>query len=297
MQEIDRRTFAFGSGLLALGCARSAFSQTAALTRKVSVSSVSWIHGAALPDLSLADGIKALNTASWPLKVMVGLVGTSNNAPADVLPIDFQTKRDYRAFTMFDLGVNGNIERSIIDGGFTPPIDKSKLPALVRRFVPDDTNYYPGEYSPISMIRKGVLSEATTIDKPEGYEILVSSIIKFRAGKHTDELGVNKAESPYHVPWVWCEHALFRKGNSLRLIANGSRFPSHAWYLDGKKVLELRQASVTVSANEIAFTKGASANVPQPPASDDKQKGRIDNHAYTIPAKDAAPISFDIILT
>ena len=61
-------------------------------------------------------------------------------------------------------------------------------------------------------------------------------MVKFRAGKHTDDVGVNTVGAPFHVPWVWCEVLATLAAGKIKLYGRSSVFPSHAWYLDGKRV-------------------------------------------------------------
>lgn len=246
------------------------------------VVSVSWIDSEGLPALSLVDALGAL-VGNWPFKVMVGLVGTQNPRPPSTLPENFRTGKQFRAICGYDIGSDGAVSNEIIDPGYTPPIDKQKLPALVQLGpIPDDPNFYAGESSGLSGIVIGKLHTASTLSVPSGHEVLASALIKFRAGAHTNSVGIKDAGSPYHVPWVWCEHALIKQDDEIRLIANGSRFPSHAWYVDGKLVGSLIQKPLKLSEEEPALSSGVAAGEELGPAALDNASGPISSHPNSV---------------
>jgi hypothetical protein len=47
----------------------------------------------------------------------------------------------------------------------------------------------------------------SALNPPPGERLLVNGLIRFRAGKHTDDVGV-AIGSPYHMPCVWNEFAV-----------------------------------------------------------------------------------------
>jgi hypothetical protein len=64
---------------------------------------------------------------------------------------------------------------------------------------------------------------------PVDETVLVNAVIKFRAGQHTDSIGIQNVGSPFHVPWVWCELLRTHRFGTFTLYGRGSVFPSHAW--------------------------------------------------------------------
>ena len=103
---------------------------------------------------------------------------------------------------------------------------------------------HQGEYSPLSVVRTEARHPNTAISTvPTTETVLVDSLIKFRAGKNTDDVGINKVGAPYHVPWVWCELVLTFGNGQFKMYGRGSIFPSHAWYFNNSQVNAVRQAS------------------------------------------------------
>lgn len=255
----------------------------AVLSRALTITSVSWIDSEGLPELTYEDGIKALFFSNWPFRVMVGLVGTSNPRPPNPLPAEFRAGKQFRALLRYHVRTDATLSDMVIDPGYTPPIDPTKLPVAMRLKVPRDHNYYSGESSAISKIVRGRLHPASSLRVPQGATVLVSALLKFRAGSHTDSVGIKEALSPYHVPWVWCEHALIARDDRLFLLANGSRFPSHAWYIDGVQLGSVIQTPIKISEEEPALSTGQSAETASAGAAvDDMLTGAIDTHQFTI---------------
>ena len=110
---------------------------------------------------------------------------------------------------------------------------------------------------------------ASSLEIPEGAEVLSSALIKFRMGEENNSLLTGKFSplllltplrlkvgSPFHAPWVWCEHAVIRQGDTVKLLASGSHFPSHAWYVNGEKVGTALQETVRISKDEPILSTG-----------------------------------------
>jgi hypothetical protein len=151
-----------------------------------------------------------------------------------------------------------------------------------------------------------------------GETMLVNGLIKFRAGENTDRIGVHSVGCPFHVPWVWCEMALTWNGSRFRLHGRGSIFPTHHWYLGGRRVASVEQVGdssfpsfpatvwppahipapvprisiprpLTINVNALqlypVLSKGAPASGPQTPLSGDRSRsGAVDGHPNTVAA-------------
>jgi hypothetical protein len=294
----------------------------------IKVGTVSWISGKVNPMLTAAQA--AVLSPDWVPKTYLGLVGTSNSAPPASLSDfkAFQAKKDFRALTYCHLSFdadpvthaisNFKVHDAVHDPGWTPPFKVRNWPSTALSF---DTNIYSfawhqGEASPLSVVNTQSRHKNTMLKAlPPDETVLVNGLIKFRAGKHTDDIGVNSVKSPYHVPWVWCELLVTYFKGAIKLYGQGSVFPSHAWYLNGtqvKTVAELADASFPLKAacisqpsaanplapkiclptNEIEVTSlklykvlatGASASGAQPPASGDASRsGQVATHPNTV---------------
>jgi hypothetical protein len=217
------------------------------MRRELTLASVSWISGATNPMSFAAEA--TIYSPEWVPKTYLGLVATANPEPAE--KIDdfraFQKEKNFRSMTYcriaFEESPNGVSAFQVIDAfhdpGFTPPFKMRNWPTTLFSF---DRNvysfaWYAGESSPLSKVYTQSRHANTTLPVlPAGETLLVNSIIKFRAGAHTDSIGVDTVGCPYHVPWVWCETLLSWASGKPKLRARGSIFPSHAWYIDGKRV-------------------------------------------------------------
>ena len=198
---------------------------------------------------------------------------------------------DFRALIHYTLKWNedGELEEIAdkdLNPGFTPKLNKNieEIPSWEKRkydisiSIGEEVNNFPwwepwwewnypgsgphpGEKSPLSVIKRGELP-ASSLKIPEGAEVLSSALIKFRMGEESNSLLTGKlVRSPFHAPWVWCEHAVILerdkvKGDQVSLLANGSHFPSHAWYVNGKKVLCKLQETVEISEYEPILSTG-----------------------------------------
>lgn len=251
--------------------------------------SVSWIDSRSLPPIGFL--FMAGAKWSWPRRTMIGLVGTTNPAPPDDIGSvsSLRQGQAFRALMSCTVaGVDGrSVSEEVLDPGWTPPLNKSKFDSgLLAQYaagkaLPDDANYYPGEKSALSGIVCGRLHVASTLKVPKDASVLVSAFIKFRAGAHTNAIGISEdgAQSPFHVPWVWCEYALVKvSGKPLRLLGAGSKFPSHRWYVNGKLVGECLQTPVTASEDDPVLNSGRSAKSMQDKAETDRSSGPVASH-------------------
>lgn len=263
--------------------------------RPIKLCSVSWIDSRALPPVGF--WFIAGAAMSWPRRTLIGLVGTTNPAPPVVIEgvSTFRQSQEFRAFMSCTVGgADGHkVSEDVLDPGWTPPLNKSKFdPGLLAQYaagkaLPDDPKYYPGEKSALSEIVGGRLHTASTLKVPRDAEVLVSALIKFRAGPHTNAIGISEdgAQSPFHVPWVWCEYALVKtNGKQLRLLGAGSAFPSHRWYVNGKIVGECLQDVVTASDKDRVLSSGQSAKSIQDKAETDRSLGSVTSHANAMGA-------------
>lgn len=263
---------------------------------KVEILGLCWIDTQGLPTIDTTFLMRA-GAGSWPHKVMVGLVATANTTPpAGYAKTDdiLQTK-NYRACIGCGLR-DGKLIPSMtrVDPGYTPPPNSARLASWARGLVPlgDDMTYYPGEASALSGVTEGRAHPNTTLDVPKGVAVLAGAMIKFRAGAHTDQIGIDDASSPVHVPWVWSEFAVVSDDQGYRLLTRASTFPSSAWYVNGQQVGTLIQRPVTVSDTEPAISKGKPADQPGDNAALDGASGAIEKHPFTITAGNQQ--SFDI---
>ena len=236
------------------------------MKRDVTVASVSWINETPNP-IWFAGKSKLLEPA-WIPKTYVGLVATSNPTPSASIN-DFKQFRDgkeFRAFTFCRLRITTDdrtnrltaveVVDAIHDPGWTPPFRVTKFPSVGLMGWLDGWEsfkqawgftYHAGEASPLSKVYTQSLHPHTTLAAYKGAdeEVLVSALIKFRAGKHTDDVGIEQVGAPFHVPWVWCDTLLTWANGTLKLYGRGSIFPSHAWYVDGTQVKTVAQVSDT----------------------------------------------------
>lgn len=304
---IDRRKFLSCSAawitIPLVGLARSA-SANDIPAEGLLVTSVSWIDGKGLPPVEMF-GQKSL-LKYWPTKVVGGLAATRNARPKDRLPADFFEKKDFRAMVQYRLMPDGTINEALIDPGITPKSTWENAKgwrgsAVWAGMLLKDTGPHDGQKSALSSVVSGRLHPNSTLKVPNGAQVLSSGLIKFRAGVETNKAGIELAGSPYHVPWVWCEHAVVREGATLRLLGSGSRFPSHAWFIDNQKIGQVFQARVTMSDKEPAFTTGALVKDPKTGAvvlfndpNNDTSNGPITSHEYTVAANPAGMQIFRI---
>jgi hypothetical protein len=305
------------------------------MKREIRVCSVSWIQGDRNPIWFSGKAI-ALDP-EWVPKTYMGLYATRNGAPpTQIDDVDaFRSQKNFRALTSARLVLDiddetdrikdYSLQDKVIDPGYTPPFKKKSFPLSVIRaypadwFTDDDSmvdpNYYPGEASIISTVMVPGRHEngSTLITVPGGETVVADSIIKFRAGSHTDDIGTKTVGAPWHVPWVWNEWVLtFAGKGTFKLYATASKFPSHAWYVNGKQVATVAEIGdlsfpsapattrhvplvgwkfdqphpLTIGVERLALypvlSKGAEAAAGAPQAADGWAGGPIETHAHTV---------------
>lgn len=302
------------------------------MQREIKLGSVSWINDKPNPIWSTVQ--TQVLDPDWIPKTYVGLAGTSNSAPPDPLT-DFkayQKKYDFRALTFCHLVVDIDedaqtvtsvkLKDSALDPGWTPTFNMTKFPSTLLSFDVSifDPNAYAGEASPLSLVKTQARHDNTAIKAVAADEtVLANMIIKFRAGTHTDDVGIKNVKAPFHVPWVWCETILTYGKGQFKMYGRGSVFPCHAWYFNGTRVRLSTQAadnsfpmiskplptppfpvpmaifnvvnalsSVTNKIDKTALkiypvlAKGAPASGPQWPLTSEKGlKGAVDTHPHT----------------
>jgi hypothetical protein len=297
-------------------------------TFDIKVGTVSWIDADDSP--IWFSGNAELLEPEWVPKTYIGLIATSNPDPPKNIG-DFKAFRNegnFRACTYchftVDIGDSSgkifdfSVRDAFHDPGWTPPFQMSKFPLTTFSFDWNiySNEWYQGEASPISVVYTQRRHDNSVISAPAGETVLCNALIKFRAGAHTDDIGINSVGAPFHVPWVWHETLVTYSPveAKIKLYGRGSIFPSHAWYLQGKRVKRVKEVGdksfpmkaaclsypnwaapyaprVCMPTNEIAYRQlnlykvlrvGAPANGPQPDASDDSGRaGEVDSHPYT----------------
>jgi hypothetical protein len=146
------------------------------------------------------------------------------------------------------------------------------------------------------------LHPASTFTVGSGEGVLVSGVIKMRAGRHTDHIGITTVKAPFHVPWVWAEFALTYKAGRFYFYRRASIFPTTSWYIDSDGSLppnrevtdahyDENRSTNFVWPRHINFAKlklfpVLRSGVPsfkQQADKNDTPSGRIDTHPYTAP--------------
>ncbi len=97
-----------------------------------------------------------------------------------------------------------------------------------------DPNSQPAEHSPLSAISFTKQHDNTVFPGiPAGERLIMNAVHRFRAGPHTDRVGMSQAKAAFHVPWVWAEILLTSLGNGrVRLRGASSIFPTVGFYLN-----------------------------------------------------------------
>ena len=104
----------------------------------LTITTISWIDRKNLPMPGIGNLIEAARggDSGWDDRTIIGLIATCNPPPPAPLGdlTTFRAKKEYRAVTSIQLkpdlsGLSGD---AILDPGWTPPFDKSKLPLLAR---------------------------------------------------------------------------------------------------------------------------------------------------------------------
>jgi len=260
-------------------------------TTRIKVGTVSWIHQQLTPVKNLAQG-KYLDP-NWVPQTYIGLYATRNRPPPGLIDFPrYRGSKQFRSMTYAELEVETadddskvtgvTVVDSILDPGWTPPFDRS-ITLLTKVYVPDesmaDTAYYAGELGLASAVWPRGRHKNSTLTMPVAQDDLVASaLIFFRAGKHTDDIGVNVVKCPYHVPWVWCEWLVTFKAGRFTMYGTGSLFPTHTFYAQGKSFAQQDEPTdpefssswshpftIDTSALRVypALIKGAPASGPQ----------------------------------
>jgi len=233
----------------------------------IEVTSVSWIDRKNLPTPGVKSLIEALigGDIGWDDRTVIGLIATSNpTPPTDMSNVEnFRSKRRFRSIASMKIkaDLSAFVGQPILDPGWTPVFDKTKLPRLARakKTPAKALKEHEGESSALSSVSVGKQVSMSILTVPPNATVVANMIIKFRAGEPTNELGLVEADSPFHVPWVWCETMIVKIGDKVRLLGCGSTFPSHAWYVNGKQVATTLQKLVHASPNEPVILRGGRA--------------------------------------
>jgi len=274
----------------------------AVTTYRFPVGVVCWIDAQHLPFVALEEELVA--ALAWQNRVIIGLEGTANSPPPHTLVPSVQKileTKQYRAVLWCQLQVDVDratdritqcqLTNEVLDPGWTPPFDigkfKDKLPLELLKAVAPPMQVkepQPGELSPISKIYTRQQHPNSPTRLPPNEQVVADGLIKFRAGKHTDEVGIRFAGSPFHVPWAWSALAVTYAGKrEFHVYTRGAIFPSHRWYVAGVPVRTSLQTEVEMSDNEPTLTIGAPARIPQP--EDDSRPGTpVWKHRYTLPS-------------
>lgn len=268
--------------------------------------------------------------ASWMHRAAIGLELTANQKPPDALEgVDGLWKdpktqyfREYRAMITWRWE-RGRGRKGELDPGWTPPVlgreqardqlaqalnlgTKGKRGGTIERVMGLIPEYYrkysPGEKSPVvsRFVTGGAHPNSYLRKWIGGGRVLFNAVLKFRAGPATNAVGIQNARSPYHVPWVWCEHALVMEGNRYRLYLAGSRFPSHTLYINGKTVGTLDGVQMTGTVRDTPLIRGArveNGDLRAPPDRSDESAHApqpIERHPYTVQPSDTPYLSFDV---
>lgn len=231
---------------------------------EVTIGSVSWIKLQPNPVMTAAEGI--VYTPEWVPKTYIGLAATANEDPPSTITNfhDYRSTKQYRALTYSRVGleIDDNTKAvtkavaidGFIDPGYTPPFNLLRpwgssgwYPSAAVGSLKDgwkaftstwSFSFHAGELSPLSQIVVGSRHPHSTITGvPAAETVLANQLVKFRAGKVTDDLGVDVVGCPYHVPWVWCESLLTYSAGKFTVWGRGSVFPTQAWYLNGKQLM------------------------------------------------------------
>jgi hypothetical protein len=172
------------------------------MQRELTIATISWINRTPNP-ITTAVEASAL-TPDWIPKTCLGLAATSNPDPgASVADANqFRSGREFRAMSFTKIGFISDARGAITsfadiqtwqDPGWTPPFRQSRFPLT---FLAPDTavwswSWYPGEISPLSKVCHKVRHPNSVITGvPANETVLVNALIKFRAGKHTDDVGI-----------------------------------------------------------------------------------------------------------
>lgn len=226
------------------------------MQREIRVGSITWLNGIPTP-LWFAGAYEKLEPA-WVPRIYMVLKATSNPAP-EVHVADFkqfQAAKQYRALTycrcQADIDdatgelADFRVLEAVHDPGWMPPFRYTEFPpSLVPALFADpdlrDPGWYPGEASALSRLCGGQQHANSSIDGiPKEERILVNALLKCRAGSHADDVAL-RLGAPFHVPWIWNEWVLTYAPGQWKLYMRASKFPSHGWYVNGKRVATAAQ--------------------------------------------------------
>ncbi len=299
------------------------------MTVPVRVGHVSWINNTPNP---MSMSVDVLNwNPDWIPKTYMGLSGTSNTPPPDPLAdfTSYQAGKNFRSMTYceFSVKIDGNgkvvsfsVVKALHDAGWTPPFRILDWPFTAPLFWTSvwDTSYQKADCSSLSLVATQARHNNSTITTvPASETVLVNALIKFRAGQHTDDIGINEVHAAYHVPWVWSEFVLTwveppspSMSGQFNMYCRGSILPSHAWYFNDKQVNSVIQAGDstfpgtqpkltrdswgnpkstpgTIATDQLlimpVLAKGVPAAQPQQPLSDEAGRtGPVDTHLYAV---------------
>lgn len=211
----------------------------------IKLGSLSWIHQQVTPVWFISDG--KMLSPNWVPQTYIGLFATRNVVPGAGLDLPaYRASKQFRAMTFADLTVETSddgkdvvdvkMASSILDPGFTPPFDRT-ITILTRVYVPEpsmkDPGYHPGELGDASGITLGGRHPNSTLGASVAGKVVANAVILFRAGRITDDVGVDVVKCPYHVPWVWCEWLLTYAAGRFAVLGTGSLFPTHTFYAQG----------------------------------------------------------------
>ena len=252
------------------------------MRRDIRIGAISWLD--AIPTPLWFVGTDAALKPEWIPRIYMVMKATSNAAPgsrnADFKKI--QAARQYRALTYCHCTVetedaSGELTRfqineTVYDPGWTPPLRFAEcLPSLTPALFANQELRRPcwreNEASPLSKVQSERHRNSSIPEIPAGEQVLVNALIKCRPGAQVDEIGLQLG-APFHVPWVWSEWLLTHAPGQLKLYMCASRFPSHAWFVDGAQVVTmsgLGDASFPAEPPRPAVTmQGMLYSVPPP---------------------------------
>jgi hypothetical protein len=218
--------------------------------REIRIGSITWQSAIPSP---LAFAASAAMKPNWVPRIYMVMKATSNFAPESRIADfkKFQAEKQFRALTYCRCTVETDgaggaltgfeINEAAHDPGWTPPLRFAEcLPSLAPALMANPELRRPcwrlGEASALAKVQAKHHPNSSIQDIPDSERVLVNALIKCRAGPLVDEAGL-RLGSPFHVPWVWNEWLLTHTPGQLKLYMRASKFPSHAWYVDGEQVM------------------------------------------------------------
>lgn len=296
------------------------------MQHEIKIGLICWIK--ADPHPLTSPALQAgLLSPTWIPKTLVGLVATANTPPPPMVN-DFTTlglSINHRSMIYCRLIVDIDeklkkvthvtAKQQFISSGWTPPFKASRLSSTIMsvasNFVSsmNDPTPHEGEKSPIStVVCQSRHRNSAIASTPSMKTVIANGLVKFRAGEHTDRIGIKEAGSPFHVPWVWSEFLLSYADGTFELMGRGSVFPTHSWYIQGKQVMTQSEVSdgsfptegilgrsiVTKALNVYpALSTGAPASGSQAALSE-APVGAVSTHPYTVTGGETRSYSFKL---